>query len=121
MEDFKPMGMKEIGRIEFEIICMTEKLREQCRRTKYCEGCPISTGECCPISHLIKATDIMKINAKKDFVTKERVMEEELRANLTNQLILVNGHDLSDPMVQEDLLKLNDEMKKTLGISSLGI
>lgn len=41
-------------------------------------------------------------------------MEEELRDILWQQLVMVELHDLSDPMVQEDLLRLNDEMKKKI-------
>lgn len=41
-------------------------------------------------------------------------MEEELKDILCKQLWIVNENDLSDPLVQYDLIKLNEEMKKKI-------
>jgi hypothetical protein len=41
-------------------------------------------------------------------------MKEELRDILCQQLVLVDLHDLSDPLVQDDLIRLNEEMKQKI-------
>lgn len=41
-------------------------------------------------------------------------MKEELRDILCKQLWIVNEYDLSDPLVQEDLVKLNEEIKQKI-------
>ena len=41
-------------------------------------------------------------------------MKEELREILCKQLWIVNGYDLSDPLVQDDLIRLNEEMKQKI-------
>ena len=38
-------------------------------------------------------------------------MKEELRENICKQLKLVNDHDLKDPMVQDDLIRLSNELQ----------
>ena len=41
-------------------------------------------------------------------------MKEELRDILCKQLWIVNEYDLSDPLVQEDLIRLNGEMEQKI-------
>ncbi|BES66072.1 hypothetical protein SANA_25110 [Gottschalkiaceae bacterium SANA] len=41
-------------------------------------------------------------------------MIEELRDILCKQLRIVNEYDLSDPLVQDDLIQLNEKMKQKI-------
>ena len=41
-------------------------------------------------------------------------MKEELRDILCKLLVIVDLHDLSDPLVQDDLIRLNEEMKQKI-------
>jgi hypothetical protein len=41
-------------------------------------------------------------------------MKEELRGIICQQLMIVDLHDLSDPLVQEDLIRLSGEMKQKI-------
>ena len=41
-------------------------------------------------------------------------MKEELRDVLCKELWIVNEYDLSDPLVQDDLIQLNEKMKQKI-------
>ena len=41
-------------------------------------------------------------------------MQEELRDILCQQLVIIDLYDLSDPLVQDDLIRLNEEMKQKI-------
>ena len=41
-------------------------------------------------------------------------MKEKLRDILCKQLWIVNEYDLSDPLVQDDLIQLNEKMKQKI-------